>query len=387
MDTLTKPGTTGRIQFMGDQERVPHQNEANTANKINSYFESTFDPDDELRRDQLGQIDERDFITMLEEVNAIIRGKPKGAIQPLDGEGVVLVSHAVPHDQDKETLLKQIWSGVRMLLTDPNLDAEESLAYAAALTGLGILYIHPFNDSNGRTARTLSRFIRGGMSELEVDLVKILSEDGGNYEPLVNLNFPRYIDHAVPNSSPQLDDRELAESMKVVASINYSPDDNDVIDLQDIPKDQDIIENFQKSTVQYYVMMTFLRHIDKEGYDTVMSFIDDNNTLQFGLALKALASSEKKGLIYMSEFREADRYVRSHFIERFVKAITSGAAAPLGSDELDIIMRVKELQLTQPPLSESSKAFGRMLLGLVQEGGRTIPVRDLMVLNMKSRRP
>ena len=376
---MTDIARTPNISLMGDQDRVPHQNEALVANNLVSHFEGIEQlADPELRRDYLGHLSKEDFIQEIQAINGIIRGHTDGSLQTFDGDTVVLATHDVPRQEDKEALLGDIWTGVQEILTDPSLDADKALEYAGALTGLGILFIHPFDDSNGRTSRTMSRLIRGGTGEdFGPDLEKALGKDGSSYERLNNSIFRDYVNDAVPSYSSIRDDRDFSEVMRGLRSINYDADHSEgALELSDVAKNEGVIENFRKSNIPYYTMVTFLKNVDREGYDQVKTHIRDG-VLEFGQALDELAQSDR-GIEYMSQLRDADRYVRSLFIKRFVETMTSGATAKLQPHEEKTIERsVAKEEATSAP-----ERFGKFLLDHIVErsdGLREVPVRDLIL--------
>ncbi len=376
-------GTTPPIQkinLMGDQDRVPHGGEAAIASElVNHFAEITQLADAELRRDYLGHLPKEDFITEVQTVNAIIRGQETGSIQPFDNEGTVLATHDVPRKADQEELMGDIWEGVQKILTDPELDAEKALEYAGALTGLGILYIHPFDDSNGRTSRTFARVIREGTDDgLSADLENSLSEDGASYERLNNLMFGGYINDAVPSYSSMQEGRDFPEFMSNVRRVNYNPSDEPlVLAYDEVAKDQGVTDNFRKSNFAYYTMATFMKNIDQEGYEQIKSHIGDDGVLEFGAALEELAQGER-AIEYMSQLRDADQYVRALFVKRFVEAMTDGASATLRREETAMIERSAAKEEATSP----SDRLGKLLLAQSVErpdSGREIVVRDLIV--------
>lgn len=115
----------------------------------------------ENRSSYFASLQPEGFVGSLHALNKIITrsnsdsvfvNEPNFTVDPDDPEGTF---HALPASQDKVELLADLYDAA----TSIPVREEEDLHYQAAFTGFGLNIVHPFTNGNGRTARTMYRFM------------------------------------------------------------------------------------------------------------------------------------------------------------------------------------------------------------------------------------
>lgn len=136
--------------------------------------------DPTMRRDYFAQLDETEFIELLQHTSSVVRTGDVSE-QNFDGNRVHLNFHAVPDQGDKEQLLRDTWNVAKEFLQDPTIDDQDALDYAALTVAGGVLYVHPFKDGNGRTARAVTYMLTHGPGDQD-ELSRLLTKSNGGGE-------------------------------------------------------------------------------------------------------------------------------------------------------------------------------------------------------------
>src|SRR6187402_3357248 len=147
-------------------ETVPHSGEL--APDIVDFFQAFSDLNDPiLRRDRLEQFSEEDFLDLVGRTASVVRSGNANALQAFDGDDVSLAWQETPDQRDKTSLLVETWRTAKSILQNREFNDDRALEYAALVVAQGLLFVHPFKDGNGRTARLLSYFIARGTPDID----------------------------------------------------------------------------------------------------------------------------------------------------------------------------------------------------------------------------
>lgn len=124
--------------------------------------------DSNNRLEFLEQQNSDDFFRMAQHVNARLRGAIPAKMRNEPGEtgGFLPLLHT-PSSDDKPQAFKSGFNAIQeyLLSTDDNTDVKIE-ATAMAVEAL-VIWVHPFNDGNGRTARFMAKLIEDGASDVE----------------------------------------------------------------------------------------------------------------------------------------------------------------------------------------------------------------------------
>lgn len=321
------------------EEVVSHQN--NFAPQIVEYVNSVEAfADPVTRRDYLEQMTGDDFIDMTQQVASLVRTGDSNQLQHFDGDKVALMTHEVPDQREKETLLRETWQTAQTLLHDRRFSDEDALEYAALTVAGGVLYVHPFADGNGRTSRTLSYIISKG-AESEDDLRKITAESSGggmwNVAPNDRLALPKEREYQGDQPDRiEFEDTFAGEATDpfgdvITNSIYSSSILRSVIERADDPETRAIVEACSR---------------DEEGH----------KVLDGDMFLKGLAASDR-ALEYAQTMFGTFRELRADFVHRYLQAMVS---------EVPVEQRIKvpaHQEIGERMQSEiSRRAIGGLLL-------------------------
>lgn len=111
----------------------------------------------------------------------------------------------LPH---KAQLTEDTLRTVINILQSPEWDDSEALQRAALTLAVSLIYIHPFNNGNGRTSRVLAYLLEVGCShpaiEVSADLRNIVSEDGkGYFDTTPHPKIARELDRRISERSTE----------------------------------------------------------------------------------------------------------------------------------------------------------------------------------------
>jgi|GEM_PF-2383682 len=166
---------------MNENEVYSHKKTQEYGNSVSDYFESlNIDSDTTVRRGYFLNLPNNDYLDLIRKTATLIQRGPSEDIAYFDGlYDKAMAGNRVPKTtDDKIDVLHEFIKLSKDFLADNTLDDNESLAYAAIVIFNGIVLAHPFSDSNGRTARTLSYTIYNGTPS-ETIFKDTLSVSGG----------------------------------------------------------------------------------------------------------------------------------------------------------------------------------------------------------------
>ena len=290
-------------------EVVSHNN--NFSQEIHEWAERTEALSDPVtRRDYFEHIEPKDFIDLVEQVSSLVRTGDSTQRQPLDGEKVRLMFHEVPDQRDKEQLLVETWETARSFLSNPDIDDDSALEYAALTAAGGLLLTHPFLDGNGRTSRVISLLISQGVKN-ESDLKELLSKQ----------------------SSRNLSAWEISPSdgNMISGAAAYNGDQPHSIDweLQLVDDANDALGGaITSSSHESAIMRSFIEAADEHAKSILEPFIVRNSngepqSINANDALEALVNDSDHGIEYAAQLLGIQRRLRADSVRRFLHSMMS----------------------------------------------------------------
>ena len=134
---------------------------------------------EEEKRAFLENLQETEFVELLDGVNGILRGKKKDE-WGMDGETVALeavmtgIGYVPPRQEDKPELLTEVLYSIKEMSRDGKNLKDIGLLVSSSLNA-----IHPYLDANGRTSRLIySLLTKDFNDETKTELQEVLGRDG-----------------------------------------------------------------------------------------------------------------------------------------------------------------------------------------------------------------
>jgi hypothetical protein len=189
------------IEYIEKQQKEEEEQKIRGTEKIENFLERVVgnkninNPDFFI--DLLGKMDYEQFISYLKRVNGIVKEIPikdRGAFK--NESGVVNTSmmestpEIVPPKKEKRIeIMKEVFDKLKNLALSDREDKKEIISRSIFNS---IIYLHPFNDGNGRTARTLyfltSPIFKNSKAEWKLNyVVKRRTEGLKEYHENINL--------------------------------------------------------------------------------------------------------------------------------------------------------------------------------------------------------
>jgi hypothetical protein len=134
---------------------------------LNLQNDAEFFAEPESRIELLTSLTADDFFDLTKHVNDRVRGfEPKERVATKD-KGSSLPLLATPSVEDKPVSLKAGFEAIQDYLADTDDSTEQRIKGAGMAVEALIIWVHPFNDGNGRTSRFLGKFIEDGATDLD----------------------------------------------------------------------------------------------------------------------------------------------------------------------------------------------------------------------------
>ncbi len=162
--------STVLLRFLRSAENI----EPFHGRKIEDIFSS-----EEEKRAFLENLQETEFVELLDGVNGILRGKKEDE-WGMDGETVALeavmtgIGYVPPRQEDKPELLAEVLHSIKEMNRDGKNLKDIGLLVSSSLNA-----IHPYLDANGRTNRLIYAFLTKDFNdETKTELQEVLGRDG-----------------------------------------------------------------------------------------------------------------------------------------------------------------------------------------------------------------
>lgn len=155
-------------------ERVEHATQLIEDFRLQEDAEFFSDPTNRL--DFLTTLDYEDFLGIAKHVNSRVRGYEPRDRRNADDKGAFLPMLATPSSEEKPDALRAGFEAIQAYLRESDDSIEEKLRGVSMAFEALIIWVHPFNDGNGRTSRFLGKFIEDGTT----DVGELIEETASN---------------------------------------------------------------------------------------------------------------------------------------------------------------------------------------------------------------
>ncbi len=336
-------------------EIVSH--DINNAQEIARFFEANKQLEDPVqRRDYFEHLDEDEFLDLVQQTAGLVR-TGNAVNQYFDGENMILPLHDVPDQREKEQLLRETWCVAKTFLSNTHLPDDDALDFAALTVAGGLLYAHPFDDSNGRTSRILSYMISQGYGDKE-ELHKMLESDGRFEWQVTPIPLVVRGQSVFKGKQPEKIEWDRAPINEANDALEGMIANNDLKDV--------ILRKF----IEKY------GHLTDSQIEESMSHTDDRVSVLNGQNFIAnLVSDPEVGVTNARELLKLRRETRADYVHRFLEAML------LHEKIMPVRIRQEDLELadTDTKLGRSRKQMIIKQFGKRSVNGLLTPAEQQLV--------
>ena len=129
------------------------------------------------RREFLTTLTASDFLRLTEHVNARMRGHEPYNKETAGEHGVSLPMLATPEAGEKQEALVKGFEEIKSYLALSEEDDSTTLRSVGMAMEALLIWVHPFNDGNGRTSRFFGKFIEDGTSDIDALIDETATND------------------------------------------------------------------------------------------------------------------------------------------------------------------------------------------------------------------
>ena len=128
------------------------------------------------RLDFLQSLDADGFLRIAQYANAKLRSEKPHEIRQRNEQGSFMPMMHTPSFEDKPAAFKNGYKAIEEYLDESDDPVDKKIEGVAMATEALVLWVHPFNDGNGRTSRFLGKLIEEGAVDID-SLVKETASD------------------------------------------------------------------------------------------------------------------------------------------------------------------------------------------------------------------
>lgn len=211
---LTGNNKEERMLREGDTRQLVHD-------IIGKHEEFFADPINRL--DFIQSHDGGSFFKIAQYVNARLRSeKPHELRHREDEQGGFLPGLHVPSSEDKPEAFKRGYEAIQEYIDISSDAIEKKIEGAAMATEALIVWVHPFNDGNGRTSRFLAKLVEGGAVDMDSLVAETASASNRGRKYRDKVATKEGSQEFIDNPNILLDDDEVEQ---YVESAKNSPSD------------------------------------------------------------------------------------------------------------------------------------------------------------------
>lgn len=205
--------------------------------------ESFADP--HARLEFIGGLSADEFMDIARHVNSRLRGYEPRERQGTREQGGALPLLGTPEVSEKQEAFKAGYLEIQDYLNSSDEPDEQKIKAVAMATEALIIWVHPFNDGNGRTSRFLAKFIESGVTDVD----QLVAETTNKNARLRMYDERFRVDKAnvYRHQDLLLDDDEKAE----IAKTEMPVDQGIALSIRQILHDKEVQEQIDSITENY----------------------------------------------------------------------------------------------------------------------------------------
>lgn len=150
-----------------DEQITRNHNASQLIEELGLNQDAEFFSDPSNRLEFISSLSYDDFFDVLTHVNARMRSQEPRHGLNLKDQGSSLLMLKTPDPEDKPVALKGGFEVIQKYLVSTDDTVEEKIQSVGMAVEALIIWVHPFNDGNGRTSRFMGKFIEDGSVDSE----------------------------------------------------------------------------------------------------------------------------------------------------------------------------------------------------------------------------
>lgn len=158
-----------------------HQERVDYATELVGDFDLVADAelfaDPQNRLDLISSLDANEFADLARHINARMRGYEPRDKTTIHEKGGFLPLEATPKAEEKPESLEAGFNAIKQYLDASTDSVEEKIRGVGMAIEALIIWVHPYNDGNGRTSRFLAKFIEDGTTDIDELIAETASND------------------------------------------------------------------------------------------------------------------------------------------------------------------------------------------------------------------
>lgn len=129
--------------------------------------DAEFFADPSHRIELLTTLSADDFFDLAKHTNDRVRGFEPRERAGVREEGAFLPLLATPEPEDKPVAFRAGYDAIKDYLSSTDDSIEQKIKGASMAVEALVIWVHPFNDGNGRTSRFLGKFVEDGTTDID----------------------------------------------------------------------------------------------------------------------------------------------------------------------------------------------------------------------------
>ncbi len=267
---------------------------------------------EEKKRNFIEDLQENEFIELLNGTNGILRGKNKNEWN-MDGDGVTIespimgTSYFPPRQEDKSELLVKVLAAAKEMNR-----SEKDLKDIALLVSASLNAIHPYADANGRTGRFIYLLLSKNFDNKTLtELQQVLGEygrDNLNISPRdIQWNIRNIIENEVGINDPEANKEKISNLFFHIKKIKFS---NEITN-----KDQELFSTLLNQDARYLFFSIFQYLQSQKDKDKYLRKFPDRSAILVDSLSKDLTPEN------LSKIFQNYRELKKNYVEKLIDSV------------------------------------------------------------------